>query len=153
MQPFNDYEEYFDTSEDQEIRHQAQGLGFTLSMLWLVFIYLPLLTIGYIASFQILSPKDSAFTWIGSILFFAGVTYGIVQLLKQKIQTLRANDHPAWIPLFIFCVVLTCVQTPWIAYYPISHLCERCHWPHSVAWALDIGLGLAIYRRYDFLAE
>jgi len=153
MRPYNDYEEYYDHSEQQVTYHQTRGLAFALAMLIWVLIYLPLLTIGYIISFQILSPRDSAFTWIGSILFFAGISYLIIQKLKQKLQSLRRNNNPAWIALFIFCVLLTCVQTPWIAWYPLMQLCEHCHWPHAIAWALDAGIGLIIYSRYKFLEE
>jgi len=153
MEPYNDYEEYNDYSDHHVLRHQVGGLAFALSLVVLVFVYLPLLTIGYIISFHILSSRDSAFVWIGSILFFAGASYMTIQKLKQKMQSLRMNGNLAWIPLFIFCVAITCIQTPWIAYYPISHLCECCHWPHFVAWVLDLGIGLLTYSRYDFLRE
>ncbi len=148
----NDYNYYNAPTPQQEFDRQASSAwSIAAGLFTFIFLYLPVLTIGYAGASKLLDHKDSGLAWLCSTLLIAGIAYGGILLLKKLLLRYRRDGNNAWILLFIFCVGLTCLMTPVLAWEPISHAFARWHWPHWLAVATDVMIAAFIYLHYDFL--
>jgi len=136
-----------------EFDTQARGIGRAFKGTVFIFTFLPLLVAGFFVASQFLDANNSAFAWLGLIGVVALSAYGLVLFLKSYTLSLKRRHNPLWVPLFLFLVGITCVLTPVLAYEPIAGAFARWHWPNSLAWILDIGIGLFIFSKYNFLSE
>jgi hypothetical protein len=148
-----DYETFTDTvgNPQTQFNTQVRGIGWFLKWIKEAFIYLPLLTIGYLTATKILTAKNDGLVWIITILLVAFAAYFMLVFLKGILLELRKKHNPLWLLLFVFCIGITCLMTPWLAYQPISTLFIRWGWPHWLTWTAVFIIGMTIYLRYDFL--
>ncbi len=136
-----------------EFDTQARGIGRAFKSTVFIFTFLPLLVIGFYIASRFLTAHNSAFTWLGMICVISLMAYGLVLMLKAYMLALKRNHNPLWVLCFLVLIGITCVMTPALAYQPIAAAFARWHWPGSLAWILDIGIGLFIYSKYNFLSE
>lgn len=68
---------------------------------------------------------------------------------------MKHNSNLFWIPLFILCVIVTCVLPVWIVFNPlqniIAHYTETNY--EIVTWIFAVAFGLYVYSRYHFLTN
>ena len=79
-------------------------------------VYSPLLFIGWLITKQMLDVNTNAILSIALILLFATLIYFIIYFFKGVLIALKYNHNLFWIPVFIFCVALTCVFPVWIIF-------------------------------------
>ena len=81
-------------------------------------VYSPLLFLSWIMAKQILNANTDVILWIALILVFVAVFYFIIYFLKGVLIALKHNHNFIWIPIFICCVIFTCVLPVWLVFEP-----------------------------------
>jgi len=140
-------------SPQADFDRQVTYLSVAFRWISLAFIYLPLLVGAYLLAGLFLKRSDNGVVWLIAVLAIACGLHGMVTVIKSYMLFLRRSDKMAWVFIYVLLVAFTCLLTPYIAYGPISHAIARWKWPSAVTWILEIGIGVIIYKRYDFLNE
>ncbi|SRR6266498_3294360 len=67
----------------------------------------------------------------------------------------KAKGNLFWIPIFIFCIVFTCVIPIWIVFEPIESLIGKMTHEtntNTLTWIVSLAFAFFIYRKYNFLS-
>ena len=120
-----------------------------------IIVYSPLLFIGWLITKQMLDVSRNAILSIALILLFATLIYFIIYFFKGVLIALKHNRNLFWIPVFIFCVVLTCVFPVWIVFEPLKNFIGRYAEANQqlITWIFAAAFGLYVYSRYHFLTN
>lgn len=112
-------------------------------------VYVPLLFGGYFVSSHILSKRENGIYWLILTVVFAYLLYLFIFFLKGMMVCLKRRHKCVWIPLFILCVVLTCVMPVWILHNILSCIMTN----QTVVWILSGGFGYFVYLKYQFTSD
>jgi hypothetical protein len=118
-------------------------------------VYSPLLFLGWIISKQILDTNSDKILWIALIVLLAVILYFVVYFLKGVLIALKHNHNLFWIPLFVFCVVITCILPVYIVFDPIQNMVGSYTGTKQplLTWIFATAFGLYVYSRYHFLTN
>ena len=120
-----------------------------------IIVYSPLLFIGWLITKQILDTTTDKIFWLALILLFAVILYFIIYFLKGVLIALKYNRSWFWVPLFIFCVALTCIFPVWVVFEPLSNFIGRYAQSNQqvLTWIFALAFGLYVYSKYHFLTN
>src|SRR3954465_15291340 len=94
----------------------------TIKMILKLIVYSPLIFLGYFITNEILNADTDKILWIALITVFAFLFYFITYFFKGVLIALKHNGNLFWIPLFIFCLIVTCVLPVWIIFSPLQNV-------------------------------
>src|ERR1700760_697009 len=121
----------------------------TINYLSLFFFSLPVFCMGYLLSSQ-LFPAPTL-SHLGIALLFSFLFYQVIFLLKGLFLVLKEQKVFLWAPLFLLCVVLTCLFAPYVA---VAVLFKTFFGWSSGSWMtylVTLALGALSYSKYQFL--
>jgi hypothetical protein len=158
------YEGYYDGLR-QRRTGLIRGLLFSylfrtvITLIYLGVVYLPLLLIGYwIADKLAQTYSNTFFVKIALIFIIAYALYAVLYFLKGMLIALKANHYKAWIPLLVFCILVSCglqilvVQVQLQDFFystPAEPINNYKFW----SWLGALAVGAMVYRHYQFLAN
>jgi hypothetical protein len=148
------YMYYYSNEGAMPFAINLMGLRIALKLSFRLLIYSPILITAYILSSSILHKKDSVFFWLGFTLLFAYCIHKIFMFMGKLIRVWRIKGNLLWIPLFLFCVVFTCVPPVYFAFGTVYKIIARyAHEsnPLLLTWIVSLSFGYFIYSRYHFL--
>ena len=123
-----------------------------LKYVFWAFIYLPVFCVGYHLSNLAMSPVDRSLHHLVTALLFSYGVYLFIFFLKGLLLSLKERGNRWWIFLFLFCVVFTCLLSPYFVVGPLFGTLLRWHFSSWLTWVLTVAFGLLIYTKYKFLA-
>jgi len=127
-----------------------KGLGIAAVILLVCVVFSPLLALGYYIDTRFISLHAPGHVWLVAVLGTAFVLYLLLFLGKAFLIGLYRKHSGWWIPLFIFCVALTCILPALIAYPIFNFLTDHTQ---PVTWILDIAFVYFVYGQYNFLNQ
>lgn len=139
---------------------QAQQLARTQSGLWIVFklalktlVYSPLLVFGYWLSQKILSKESEAIVKFILPVVCAIILYQLLMQCKLAIRSAKQRGSWWWLPVFILCIVFTCLLPAYLAFELISPLLKKMNGGNTITWLVIFCFTTYIYFQYDFLGH
>jgi hypothetical protein len=131
------------------------AFALTIKVALKALVYSPLLFLGWVIAKQILTEKIDKILWIAVILLFAVVFYFIVYFFKGAVIALKHNKNLFWIPLFVLCVLFTCVLPVWIVFGYVKKFFTAYSEANNnlLTWIFACAFGLYVYSRYHFLTN
>jgi hypothetical protein len=158
------YEGYYDGLRQRRMG-LIRGLLFSylfrtvITLIYLGIVYLPLLLISYgIADKFAQTYSNTFFVKIPLIFIIAYALYAVLYFLKGILIALKANRYKAWIPLLVFCVLVSCglqvlvVQVQLQDFFysrPAEPINNYKFW----SWLGALAIGAVVYRHYKFLTN
>lgn len=119
-------------------------------------VYLPLWFSGYLLTSQLLDKTDDSIAWILLIVLFTILMYQSIFFIKGLLIGLKKNKgNLLWMPLFIVCILFTCVFPVWQLHSTVVQLFHKIS-PNSgnlLAWLTSLCFGIYVYSRYNFLTD
>jgi hypothetical protein len=127
----------------------------TIKIVLKIIVYSPLLFTGWFIARQILGADANIILWITLMLVFAVLTYFIMYFSKGVLIALKYNHNLFWIPLFIVCVLFTCLFPVWIVFEPLTKFIGRYTQTNQelLTWIFVSAFGLYVYSKYHFLTN
>jgi hypothetical protein len=118
-------------------------------------VYSPLLVIGYLFTKKTTGSDTDIIIWLPMVILFSFILYIIIYFLKGVLIALKYNRNLLWIPLFIFCVLFTCILPVYIIFTPFETFIARyAQTNHElITWIIAVTFGLYVYKRYHFLTN
>ncbi|HEX5152796.1 MAG TPA: hypothetical protein VFW07_15200 [Parafilimonas sp.] len=127
----------------------------TVKMVLKIVVYSPLICLSWLFTNQLLSAKTDIIIWLGLMAIFSVAFYFIIYFLKGVLIALKNNRNLFWIPLFIFCVIVTCILPVWIVFEPLKSFFNRYTETNQqlLTWICAFAFGFYVYGRYHFLTN
>ena len=148
---------YVRRSDDGQILFNRTLFAFalTIKVILKTIVYSPLIFLSWLITKQLLTANTDKLIWIGLMLIFSVVFYFIIYFLKGMLIALRNNRNLFWIPLFICCVILTCVLPVWIVFDPLETFFNRYTETNQqlLTWICALAFGFYVYSKYHFLTN
>src|SRR5690349_11956725 len=94
-------------------------------MILKVIVYSPLLFISGLITKQITGNKTEIVIKLALIIILAVMLYYCLYFLKGVLIALKYNQNLLWLPLYIACVLVTCILPVWIIFEPIQNIVTR----------------------------
>jgi hypothetical protein len=120
-----------------------------------IIVYSPLLLAGWLVTKQMVNLNANAILFTVLILLFAILLYFFIYFLKGVLIALKYNRNLFWLPLFIFCVALTCIFPVWVVFEPLTNIIGRYAQSNQqfLTWIFASTFGLYVYSEYYFLTN
>lgn len=131
------------------------AFAITIKVILKIIVYSPLIFLSWLITKQLLSANADKLIWIGLMLIFSIAFYLIIYFLKGMLIALKNNRNLFWIPLFICCVILTCVLPVWIVFEPLENFFNRYTETNQqlLTWICALAFGFYVYSKYHFLTN
>ncbi|HEX5154764.1 MAG TPA: hypothetical protein VFW07_25125 [Parafilimonas sp.] len=148
---------YVRSSDDGQILFNRILFAFaiTIKVILKIIVYSPLIFLSWLITKQLLTANTDKIIWIGLMLMFSVAFYFIIYFLKGILIALKYNRNLFWIPLFICCVILTCVLPVWIVFEPIEKFFTAYAETNRqlLTWICALAFGFYVYSKYHFLTN
>src|SRR5260370_18294710 len=118
---------HYQSANQYQFERTLGGIGIVLRYIFRLFIYLPVIFVGYYLSNLVLSPTDNSLNHLLIAIVFSYFVFLLIFFLKGLLISLKERGNNSWIVLFLFCVAFTCLLSPWLLIAPVSTAFFRCH--------------------------
>lgn len=148
------YEKYPAVNEGQYLFDTSiKGLWFFIKLAFKLFIYFPLVFIGYLIAAKFLDKNAHGLLWFTAIAFFAYLIYLFLYFLKGVVLSLKFRHNFLWVPLFFIAVTFACVLPIWLIWNTAANLIGKMGGDETMQWIFAIAFFVYIYMRYNFLTN
>ena len=148
---------YVRSSDDGQILFNRILFAFavTIKVLLKIIVYSPLIFLSWLITKKLLTPNTDKLIWLGLMLILSVAFYFIIYFLKGMLIGLKHNRNFLWMPLFICCVVLTCVLPVWIVFAPLETFFNKYTDANQqlLTWICALSFGFYVYSKYHFLSN
>ena len=145
---------YLRSSDDGQILFNRILFAFaiTVKVILKIIVYSPLIFLSWLITKQLLTANTDKLIWIGLMVIFSVAFYFTIYFLKGMLIALKNNGNLFWIPLFICCVILTCVLPVWIVFEPIERFFTAYTETNQqlLTWICALAFGFYVYSKYHF---
>lgn len=154
------YQGYEDAMRQTKVTRGHGLIGFLFrsifSILYGVFVYVPLLMLGYLLANRIsIYYSNDIVIKCGLTLAFTYVLFATIYFLKGIVIGMKHNSHHWWVALWLICVAITCgIQTILAQSLFGDYLAARNIMNHRLwSWIAAAVVGTLIYSHYQFLSN
>lgn len=156
-EPAETYYEYVERKKSEEASTNLAVLVFKVMFKTIraVFVYLPLLYIGYLITSKITLRKSiDDLQNIGLIILFSYFLFAIIYFLKGILIGLKQKRNLLWIALWLLCVAVACVIPALFMQTMVEGLIvpsKRMLTIYQIlTWCAGLLFGIYVYTRYKF---
>lgn len=131
------------------------GFATIIRMLLKIIVYSPLLFISGLLTKQITGNNTAIILKLALVLLLAVILYYFIYFLKGILIALKYNRNLFWMPLYIVCVLITCILPVWIIFEPLQTLISRYTETNQqlITWICALAFGFYVYSKYHFLTN
>jgi hypothetical protein len=146
---------YYNTVNHQgrQLAKTQNGLLLALKAAFKLLVFFPLVVTGYWITTKLLTRQSEGILWIIIPIGMAIVLYGVLIALRSFIIAKKQKGQLIWLPVFILCVLFSCVLPVYVAYQPINQLTSRMQGGTIITYIILLIFGMYIYSRYDYLGH
>jgi hypothetical protein len=67
--------------------------------------------------------------------------------------SLKTKGNHWWLPMYIFCVAITCILPAYLVYSPLNYIIIRLNGNGVITFFLVICFDVFVYCKYNFLGH
>lgn len=143
------------SSEQYFFDRVLQGITTAIKYAWKALVYFPQLFSGYYLAGYLLNKQANGIAWCLLTLLFAFLFYQLIFFLKGLLTGLKTKRNFWWAPVFVFCLLYTCVLPVILLFGLLHHAAFYCSPAYAdlLTWAFACAAGIYLYSRYAFLQD